>query len=451
MDVSTKLDAQLFVVCLALGYLARCHAPRVPLQCGHTCNSLCDEKCPEICQECIAGARAETKQIQLPCGHAFDVEWLDEQFLFRNVYEVGHSGDVTGFRQPAQRVTSILDCPACSKPLSGVKRYASIQKLRGLHGEVDQAYARFGQLLTKFESQLSTYENGLQLRFTIFCSSITLSPLANAKNQYLIQQRGSGLDEFQTSICNFRDEFVKPFEHGVRAITSLLANPVDYPVPVLPFALRFKLLYFKCRLMTLTEGLATARFLRGQNDPTNALQGIGLGLFMLAQDHARENNEGINKYIQECKERHLKCLEVEFRLAQACFVGYANQTKYPSHHRMNDNTGSGRIEELVQAYPSTAGRFKGVVDPILGFARGASLSSPLLEVLGGPGVHHELGEHQVGHLTHCGNGHPYSAVSFKHCPECGPKAPPVVDYNAMLASDSKAWVADFMSNMSLKK
>jgi len=229
----------------------------------------------------------------------------------------------------------------------------------------------------------------------------------------------------------------------------LLANPVDYPVPVLSFSLRFELLYFKCRLMTLTEGLATARFLKEQDDPTKTLQGIGLGLSLLTREHVRENVMSIEKFIEDCKERQLKCLEVEFRLAQACFVGCANQVGGLLDDKTDNNASFGRIADLIQAYPNTAGRFQDAVDSILLFADGDSLSSPL-EALSGKGIHRELGEHKVGHLTHCENSHPYSAYTFKHCPECGPKAPPIIDYNAMLASDSKAWVADFMSSMSLK-
>jgi hypothetical protein len=230
----------------------------------------------------------------------------------------------------------------------------------------------------------------------------------------------------------------------------LLANSIDYPVPVLPFSLRFELLYFKCRLMTLTEGLATARFLKEQDDPSKTLRGIGLGLSLLTREHVHENTTSIDKYIQDCKERQLKCLEVEFRLAQACFIGCANQVGGPLHDKTDNKISFGRITELMQAYPNTAGRFKDAVDSILLFADGDSSSSPLLEALSGKGIHRELGEHKVGHLTHCENSHPYSTETFKYCPECGPKAPPIIDYNAMLASDSKAWVADFMSSMSLK-
>jgi hypothetical protein len=137
----------------------------------------------------------------------FSVDLLDKHCKFNNVYETDRGGNTTRYRQPVQPVASPLDCPICHKPLAGVKRYASIQKLKDLHREFDQVYARFGQMLARFENLLLTYEEDVQLRFTIFCSSITLSPLTNAKNQRLIQQRGSNLDEFQTAVCSFRGRF----------------------------------------------------------------------------------------------------------------------------------------------------------------------------------------------------------------------------------------------------
>ncbi|KAH0543462.1 hypothetical protein FGG08_002227 [Glutinoglossum americanum] len=297
-----------------------------------------------------------------------------------------------------------------------------------------------------------SHERSLQMRFATFCSGISSSPLANSRNQYLIQQRGCELDELQTIICNFRDEFVEPFEHGIKNITLLLASPTDYPVPVLSFGLRFRLLYFRCRLTTLNEGLATARFLRQQRDPTKTLQGIGLGLYMLMRQHVHEYAEEIDKHISGCNERQLKSLEVEFRLVQSCFVGCANQVEHNLlRHKIDNKTSFDRVTELIQAYPDTAGRLKDIVNPIQRFADGSPLRGPLHELLGGKDIHQELGRHKIGYLAHCENGHPYSTKTFKHCPECGPKASPLIDYNAMLASDSATWVADFKKTMALGK
>jgi len=144
------------------------------LECGHFCFGLCGEPCLRVCPICdrinfdkALGEhfQGDRQYYQLPCGHIFDVEYLDqhmERCFDTSPYPIGR-----------------LCCPvnSCITPISTSFRYSEIAKL--CMERVQQVRRKIKDCLYTLKDQASIVYDSLQKN-----NSICRRELPHLKNLY---------------------------------------------------------------------------------------------------------------------------------------------------------------------------------------------------------------------------------------------------------------------------
>ncbi|KAI9794294.1 MAG: hypothetical protein M1835_006682 [Candelina submexicana] len=330
-----------------------------------------------------------------------------------------------------------VGCPTCGGPLTEVRRYAILYKIKDTPKVLDRMIAKFGRKVSIWHRELVEREELLRAKFLWFCREISPGPGAVKSNQELVRERGNWYMDIQSRIYRFLEEVVRPFERNVLDIASLTEARI-FRRPVFAFALRLELLFRRCRLETLLEARRMADFLQRQDDPTEQLQTIAKGLLSTVDEQSAQNIRQITFANEDCKERRLPALEVEFTLSQLAF--FATSRRNDDEATSNAVANYDRALDLCGKFPDTAGRFFRCCR----LAKRATdgLEPPEQTYAAEPRDHwRKWGKHATGHLSYCDNGHPYSTVTFDGCPECGrevnlmPAAEPV-DYESYLNKDA---------------
>ncbi|KAI9704228.1 MAG: hypothetical protein M1836_007089 [Candelina mexicana] len=359
---------------------------------------------------------------------------MDTHVGLSMVYSINEEGIIDGFSLGRGELPSLpsVGCPTCGGPLTGVRRYAILYKIKDTPNVLDRMIAKFGRKISTWHRELVEREELLRAKFLWFCREISPGPGANIP---VLRYEDPQFFALRGLIC--LDEVVRPFERNVLDIASLTEARI-FRRPVFAFALRLELLFRRCRLETLLEARRMADFLHRQDDPTEQLQTIAKGLLSTVDEQSAQNIRQISSANEDCKDRRLPALEVEFTLSQLTFL--ATSRRNDDEVTSNAVANYDRVLDLCGKFPDTAGRFfrscrlaKRATD---------GLDPPEQTYAAEPRDHwRKWGKHVTGHLSYCDNGHPYSAVTFDDCPECGrevnlmPAAEPV-DYESYLNKDA---------------
>lgn len=209
----------------------------------------------------------------------------------------------------------------------------------------------------------------------------------------------------------------RPFKASSKPIPPPVSAESDFDVASMPFGLRLESLYLRCRLIILEDAVFMSSELKklpSSKHTVFLLESLHAVMGPEAQDHIAR----LNTMIAESASKNLKRLEVELRLIQISFHAVLDFLRISSH--VNVSRSLREMLGLCSAYPDTAGLF--------------FLSCDLVKRIGSESpqkwkIHlynmpsNELWKrwaaHEVGALTHCTNGHPYSRYTFADCPECG--------------------------------
>lgn len=231
-----------------------------------------------------------------------------------------------------------------------------------------------------------------------------------------------------------------PFEENAVSLAAYLDNSKIFAAPVLPFKLRYDLLYHKCRLVTLQEAVNMRKFMSPFAEALPHVKLLVDGLLLITIEQAADNINAMDLLITEADSSQLKSLEVELRLIQISFymVLHALGVK----HDLDTKASLRRIVKTCNYYPTAAGPYIRSYRLLNSFCNGME---PPRKLFGRESRQYwwKWGRHEVGHLTSCPNGHPYSSKTFDECPECEGKAPQVelpppepVDYSQFLQEDA---------------
>ena len=261
----------------------------------------------------------------LPCGHHFELEYLDKHLGITSIYCL----DTTGNIQKVARDTldqvekEVSACPTCRESCKKVRRYALHYQLVALKGNMERIHSKFGKKMNMFRGQLDDAKIRLDKSFDDFSDKIRPGPLAGRSNADLVRHRGNTLAEIQSNITRFKEQVVQLFEDDIAQLAVFLdISPVsisDCPNINFCYRLRFEALFFRSRLIILEESVRMLRALRSMSDDSEHTRVLIRGLQSLTTDEANTNIKALDSIITECDTMHLKRLEAEIRVVQLCF------------------------------------------------------------------------------------------------------------------------------------
>ena len=217
----------------------------------------------------------------------------------------------------------------------------------------------------------------------------------------------------------------------------------------LPFRLRLDSLFYRCRLLVLDESVQMLELIQKLDNRTQHAKLLVDGLHALSISQAGEVIIDIDKAITECRSKSLKRLEVEFRLMQIALHGILR-----SLNTASDLNVQGSIQvaiRLCQEYPNTAGIFLSDCLSVKSAVEQGRFNWKIdLYKKEANEFWKRWADYEVGTLSHCNFGHPYSAGTFRDCPECGRAESPIslkpVDYSQFL--DETAFLAKMQDKKS---
>ncbi|KAA6416394.1 MAG: hypothetical protein FRX48_01114 [Lasallia pustulata] len=308
---------------------------------------------------------------------------------------------------------------------------------RSLPDNIDRMFAKFGRKMEMFEDELTKAESGLSSSSGEFTKQFRPSPLAGKKNQNLVRVRGNMMMEVQKKITDFRDEVVIPFEENAILLAAYLDNPKIFAPPVLPFELRFDLLYHKCRLVTLQEAVNMQKVMSPHAEALPHVKTLVDGLLMITTEQATDNIKALDLLFAKASSAQLKSLEVELRLVQISF--YVVLRALGVKHDLDITASLQQVAKTCNRYRTAAGPYIRSYRLLKSFCDGME---PPRKLFGQETRQYwwKWGRHEVGFLTSCANGHPYSSKTFNGCPECEGKTaqvePEPVDYSKYLQEDA---------------
>ena len=401
-----------------------CNEPctKVYVPCRHICPSLCGEPCPDKCPVCTISNLSQSTYMFLPCGHHFELEYLDNHFSLTDVYHLDTTGKIQKVTSNALSQIKSLSpaCPTCGESCTNVRRYALLHQLAALKGNVDRMHAKFSRKMNMFMEQLYNAKIGLDESFDDFQKRLRSGPLTGRSNENMIRQRGNILAEVQSRITKFKDQVVQLFEDDMAKLADFLGiclqSNSEFPYGTFSYGIRFEALIFRTRLIVLEESLRMRGALRSLNDDSDHTTILIRGLESMTKDEASKHIKILHSIIKECKIKNLKRLETEIRLIQMCFYIVLRDLGAPGD--MDVEASLRETLSLCRTYPDTAGVLFTVYKKIR-------------LVLGGERLHRDLyaqsskkiwwswPAHKVGCLKQCIHGHQFSTLTWPRCPECG--------------------------------
>ena len=399
---------------------------KVYLPCRHLCPSLCGEMCQAGCPVCRYRDLSQKTYMFLPCGHHFELEYLDRYLGLTNVYLLDTTGNIQKIAcDTLDQVKKMISaCPTCGKSCKNVRRYALHHHLVALEENIDRMHTKFSRKMNMFMENLYDGKISLDKSFNDFRERLRPGPLAGRSNADLVRHRGNRLAEIQSSITDFKDHVVQLFEDDMAKLAEFLGiSPVSaeqLPDINLCYRLRFEALVFRSRLIMLEEGHRMSGALRSMNDDSEHTTVLIRGLQSLTRDEAKIKIKALNSIITECETKNLKRLEAEVRLTQMCFhillkdLGAASNLSVEASLR--------RTLSLCRTYPDTAGMLLMTYNAIKLVLNGERRHGNLY-TQGSRRIWWNWPAHKVGNLKVCVHGHQYSMSTWPSCPECGREVP----------------------------
>ena len=417
------------------------------LACGlHVCPSLCSETCISVCTQCKTGMFQEDHQIQLSCGHVLGVETLDILWGIRDLYEVDPTGTITSGGMNKLLTCGHLRCPDCWQVVDNVERYDLANQLQELPSTLDSFYAKIAKKLSLIAGDIIRTEEFLRRTFAGFCKKLQSGPLGSRHNQRLLWDRGNAMLESQQKTVKFRDEIVRAFEENVQRLALFLNNPGFFNHMVFPFKLRYDLIHYQCRFITLEDCLKTLRYLQALDQLDQHTSIITEGLRVKVLDESLGQVTSMEEQITDATALNLKRVEVELRIIQARLHMIVKSLGTDSG--LDTSASLQRMRELCLQFPNSAGKLLGTYQAVRAHIEGGPAPTSSMELY--TRASHELlpllGKHKEGNLQYCVYRHPFCSVNFTECPECGREEAPLnsgprVDPSKLLQED--AFLAHF--------
>ena len=406
-----------------------CNEPctKVYVPCRHVCLSLCGEICPVKCPVCTISNLSQSTYMFLPCGHYFELEYLDKYFGLTAVYHLDMTGKIQKVASNAlSRIKSMSPaCPTCGESCTNFRRYALLHQLVALRGNVDRMHAKFSRKMNMFMEQLYNAKTSLDKSFDDFRERLRSGPLTGRNNENMIRQRGNNLAELQSRITNFKDQVVRLFEDNMAKLAVFLCispqSVSEFPNGTFSYRIRFEALIFRTRLIVLEESLRMRGALRSMNDDSEHTTVLILGLQSMTEDEANEHVKKLHIIITECKSKNLKRLETEIRLIQMSFHIVLRNLGVPGS--LDVKASLRETLSLCRAYPDTAGVLFMTYKTFQLVLGGERLRGDLY-AQSSTRIWWSWPAHKVGYLRQCVYGHHFSTLTWPGCPECGREEPP---------------------------
>lgn len=409
-----------------------CNQPctKLYLPCRHVCPSLCGEICPASCPVCRYHDLSKKTHMFLPCGHHFELEYLDRYLGLANIYGLDTTGNILKVACDTLGQVKNMEsaCPICGGSCKNVRRYALHSQLLALKENIDLMHMKMSRKMNMFMGQLYDAKTRLDKSFDDFCERLRPGPLAGKTNSDLVRNRGNTLAEIQSSITGFKDQVVQHFEDDIAGLAVFLgisAISVDELSDLnLCYRLRFEALFFRSRLIILEESLRMRGALKSMNDDSEHTTVLIRGLQSLTGHEASVKIQALSSIITECEIKNLKRLEAEIRLIQMCFHIVLKDLGGASS--LNVEESLRRTLSLCRTYPDTAGVLLVTYDAFKLVLSGARRHGNLY-TQGSTRIWWSWPAHKVGNLKECVHGHQFSASTWPDCPECGREVPPRPD------------------------
>lgn len=176
------------------------------LSCGHLCPSLCGEACLSRCVQCHTGKMPAKIMMGLQCGHTFGLEHLDNLFGLAKIYNIDSTGRISNVRLTSIQQLPVIDlsCPECGKACKYTRRYAILDQLANLEGNIDRTYGRFHRRYYVLLNQV--YQTKTELDQTIqgYANMLRAGPLKGPENVQLTRDRGNKTNLVERAILAFR-------------------------------------------------------------------------------------------------------------------------------------------------------------------------------------------------------------------------------------------------------
>ena len=392
---------------------------KVYLPCRHICPSLCGEMCPAACPVCNLQDLTQATYMFLPCGHHFELEYLDRHLGLTNIYLLDTTGNIQKVDSDALSEVESTNsaCPTCQRSCKDVRRYALHHQLVALKGNNDRMHNKFSRKMNWFMKQLYDARTHLDKSFKDFRERLRAGPLAGRCNEDLVRQRGNTLAEVQSQIAYFKDDVVQLFEEDIAKLAVFLGvSAYQFPSINLCYRLRFETLFVRSRLIILEESLRMLDALRSMNDDSKHTSVLIRGLQSLTQDEASNQIKLLNSIITECATRNMKRLEAETRLIQIWFHILLRDLGAASNFSVEASLL--RTLCLCRTYPDTAGVLLMTYNTTKRVVNG-ELRHGNLYAQCSTRIWWSWPAHKVGSLEECVNGHQYSTSTWPGCPECG--------------------------------
>lgn len=400
---------------------------KVYLPCRHVCPSLCGEICPASCPVCTHHHLSQKTHMFLPCGHHFELEYLDRHFGVASIYGLDNTGNIqkVACDTLGQVKNMSSACPTCGTSCQDVRRYALHHQLLSLKENIDLMHRKLSRKMHIFMERLYDAKTRLDESFNDFCERLKPGPLAGRNNSDLVRHRGNTLAEIQTNIVDFADRVVQNFEDDIAKLAVFLgisAVSVDeLPDLNLCYRLHFEALLLRSRLIILEESLRMRGALKNLNDDSEHTMVLIRGLQSLTSHEADVKIKALSSIITECETKNLKRLEAEIRLVQMGFHMVLKELGGTSSLKVEDSLR--RTLSLCQTYPDTAGVLIGTYNAFKLVLSGKRTYGTLY-TQGSRRIWWSWPVHKLGNLKECIHGHQYSASTWPDCPECGREVAP---------------------------
>ncbi|KAG8525794.1 uncharacterized protein KY384_000554 [Bacidia gigantensis] len=373
-----------------------------------------------------------------PCGHHFDVEFLDKAWGLGRIYEMDSDGNIRGV--VTVNLVDLLEletfCPECGVTCAGLRRYAIFYQIRSLKSHVDWALAHFNKRIFNFLGEMNRTRGQLASSFDAFCSMLKPGPLAGKHNEILVLERGNALSGLEGAILKFKGmqmsnmesneltflsaDLVERFEQAVASLIYFLKSDTILEPYVFASSLRLESLIYRCQLTVLElhiQMLAPVRDLGKQSAHSELL---AQGLKHVIIPAAAGKLQKIKSSIEDCQARGLKRLETELHLVDSATQIFLKGIE-PNETLTEAANAVKLAEQICKTYPLTAGLFQPCCEQVNKHLRGRQRNSghPIY-AKATQDAWWSWTKHVKGSLLRCDNGHPYSGVSMAHCLECGP-------------------------------
>ncbi|MCJ1377075.1 hypothetical protein MMC17_000165 [Xylographa soralifera] len=344
---------------------------------------------------------------------------LDTFWALKNIYKIDENGVIENGEVTQLPNFGMLRCPDCWEPSRNTARYELANQLQDVTTTIEHFHSKIGRKLSELHKDFSHSEELLCHTFRGFCKNLKPGPLGGKHNQRAIWDRGNTMLEIQQKATKFRDDIVTPFESNITRLVNFVKNTDILEQVASPFRLRYDLVYFQCRLVTLEDALQVYQHLLKLEPADQHTSIIAEGLRIKIQEQSVGEVLSLGRKITASKDLQLKRIEVELRIIQ---IGlHMILKKLDIISGLNVSASLSNIRELALRFPDTAGKLLRAFISLRTYVNNGTIPTRFADIYTKDTK--ELAplfrQHKMGTLQYCTHKHPFSGSTFANCPECG--------------------------------